>query len=80
MNKVPNRVYHIISNKNVTILSSYVSKLIHYYYCKIPNKKNPFMLDSYENVITNGYHNMSWLYWIYISIEMNLIKFIKTKV
>ena len=80
MNKVPNRVYHIISNKNVTILSSYVDKLIHYYYCKIPNKKNPFMLDSYENVITNGYHNMSWLYWIYICIEMNLIKFIKTKV
>jgi hypothetical protein len=39
MNKVPNRVYHIISNKNVTILSSYVNKLNHYYYCKIPNKK-----------------------------------------
>jgi hypothetical protein len=38
------------------------------------------MLDSYENVITNGYHNISWLYWIYICIEMNLIKFIKTKV
>jgi hypothetical protein len=35
------------------------------------------MLDSYENVITNGYHNMSWLYWIYICIEMNLIKFIQ---
>ena len=82
MNKVPNRVYHIISNKNVTILSSYVNKLNHYYYCKIPNKKKKHLcqirMKMSQQMATTTYRGYTG--YIYICIEMNLIKFIKTNV